>query len=67
MFPELSNEHILKDMNISTDSDLKINKESINNEINEEDNNEENDDEYADEYDEDEMTGMLLSSEILLN
>lgn len=67
MFPELSNEHILKDMNISTDSDLKINKESINNEINEEDNNEENDDEYDDEYDEDEMMGMLLSSEILLN
>ena len=57
MFPELSNEHILKDMN----------KESINNEINEEDNNEENDDEYDDEYDEDEMMGMLLSSKILLN
>lgn len=67
MFPELSNEHILKDMNISTDSDLKINKESINNEINEEDNNEENDDEYDDEYDEDEMMGMSLSSGILLN
>lgn len=26
-----------------------------------------NDDEYDDEYDEDEMMGMLLSSEILLN
>lgn len=38
MFPELSNERILKDMNISTDFRL----------------NEENDDEYDDEYDEDE-------------
>lgn len=57
-FPELSNEHILKDMNISTDSDLKIN---------EEDNNEENDDKYDDEYGEDEMIEMLLSSEISLN
>lgn len=67
MFPELSNKHILKDMNISTNSDLKINEESINNEIGEEDNDEENDDEYEDEYDEDEMMGMLLSSEMLLN
>lgn len=45
MFPGLSNEHLLKDMNISSDSELSVNKESKNVESGK--------DEDEDEYDED--------------
>lgn len=45
MFPGLSNEHLLKDMNISSDSELSVNKEPKNVESGK--------DEDEDEYDED--------------
>ena len=55
MFPGLSNEHLLKDMNISSDSELSINKESKECESEE--------DEDEDEYDEEDDNNEEYDSE----
>lgn len=52
-FPELSNEHLLKDMNISSDSELSVNEEPEGYESEEDEDEEDEDEDDEDEDDED--------------
>lgn len=66
MFPGLSNEHLLKDMNISSDSELSVNKEPKNVESGkDEDEDEYDEDDNNEEYDNEDRWLQLVANTFL--